>query len=483
MSTPTELWKNWEGQVVDGKFPLRQWLGGSDHSAVFLTERGKERQKTAIKLMAAELDEGTQLSRWSGPGKLSHPHLIRLFECGRCQIDETRLLYVVMEYAEENLLEILPLRPLAPEEALEMLPPAAEALASLHKGGFAHSLVKPSNIMAVDNHLKISADAIRRTGERGLERVRSPYDAPEVATAGPSPAADIWALGATLVAVLTQNEPKNVTREQVAVPDTIPQPFREIARQCLQIDPRERCTASDILSRLQARPVPTKAVQTQAPQARALQTSSIQTQAPVAAKVVKARRSPEGSKRWMVAPLVIAAILLAIWVGSKLLVDRPAVQQSSVQQSPVPPSSVHQPSAPPAETHSASAQPTAETPAAQTPAPFSEKVKPAQQEKGVVQGSVRQQVEPDVSRNALKTIEGRLKVVVEVSVDASGNVSQAKLVSPGPSAYFANRALAAARGWKFNPAQVNGQAAASDWVLRFQFRKTSAEVLPSEKNP
>jgi TonB family protein len=487
MSTPTELWKNWEGHVVDGKFPLRQWLGGSDHSAVFLTERGgKECQKTAIKLTAAELDEGTQLSRWSGPGKLSHPHLIRLLDSGRCQIDETRMLYVVMEYAEENLLEILPLRPLAPDEALEMLRPAAEALASLHKGGFAHSRVKPSNIMAVDNHLKISADAIRRTGERGLERVRSAYDAPEVATAGPSPAADIWALGATLVAVLTQNEPKNVSRDRVAVPETIPQPFREIARQCLQVDPRERCTANDILSRLQTRTVPAKAVQTKAVQTHVLQTPAAQAQvsqsqvsqaratqaqAPIRAQAVEPRPSPKGSKRWIVTPVVIAVILLVVWGGSKLLVDRPSV--------------------PVADNHPASPQPPADNPPAQTPtptpatapAPFSEKVKPAKQEKGVVQGSVLHQVEPDVSRSALRTIEGRLKVVVEVSVDASGNVSQARLSSPGPSTYFANRALAAARDWKFNPPQVNGQAAASEWVLRFQFRKTTTEVLPSEKTP
>jgi TonB family protein len=459
MSTPTELWKNWEGQVVDGKFPLRQWLGGSDHSVVFLTERGgKDRQKTAIKLTAAELDEGTQLSRWSGPGKLSHPHLIRLFECGRCQIEETRLLYVVMEYADENLLEILPLRPLGPDEAFEMLRPVAEALASLHRGGFAHSRVKPSNIMAVDNHLKMSADAVRRTGERGLERVRSAYDAPEVATAGPSPAADIWALGATLVAVLTQNEPKSGTREPVAVSETIPQPFREIARQCLQIDPRERCTASDILSRLQTRPVQPQAVQT-----HALHAHAVQTEASIGDRAVEARRSPGGSKRWIVAPVVAVALLLVVWAGNKLL--------------------VHPPSVPAPETHSASPQPPAETPAAQAPTPFSEKAKPAQKEKGVVQGSVLRQVQPDVSRNALNTIEGRLKVVVEVSVDASGSVSAAKLVSPGPSKYFANRALAAARGWKFNPAHVNGQAAASEWVLRFEFRKTSAEVLPSEKNP
>ena len=95
---------------------------------------------------------------------------------GRCQIDDTRLLYVVMEFAEENLAEILPLRPLAADEASEMLQPAADALASLHRSGFAHSRIKPSNIMAVHDQLKISADAVRKAGERGdaraLERIR-----------------------------------------------------------------------------------------------------------------------------------------------------------------------------------------------------------------------------------------------------------------------------------------------------------------------
>ena len=50
----TEAWKQWEGQVVNGKFHLGPYLGGSDHSAVFLTElREREPQKAAIKLIAA----------------------------------------------------------------------------------------------------------------------------------------------------------------------------------------------------------------------------------------------------------------------------------------------------------------------------------------------------------------------------------------------------------------------------------------------
>ncbi len=441
MSTQSELWKNWEGRVADGKFPLRQWLGGSDHSAVFLTERtGSEPQKAAIKLIPADSREAAQLSRWADAAKLSHPHLIRLFEFGCCQIDETRLLYVVMEYAEENLAEILPLRPLSAAEASQMLRPAAEALDYLHRSGFVHGRIKPSNIMAVGDQLKISADRLCKSGERGDARTPSVYDAPELVMAGPSPAADIWSLGATLLAVLTQNEPnlKNLAREPVVVPETVSQAIREIARRCLQIDPQQRCTASDILNRLQ-------------PQAS-------RPPVPVSAGAVETRTSESRSKRWIAVSIAAAALVLVVWVGSKFI--------------------SHQPSVPAAEVSPTKSQ---DIPAEQSPAPFAGKAQPAPT--GTARGSVLHQVMPDVSQNAQNTIQGRLKVVVDVSVDASGNVSDAKFVSRGPSTYFANRALAAARAWKFNPPQVNGRAAPSEWVLRFQFRKTSIEVFPVERHP
>ena len=275
MSAQTELWKNWEGREVDDRFPLRQWLGSSDHSAVFLTQRsGAGSQRAVIKLIRVEsLDEDAQLSRWAAAAKLSHPHLIRLFERGRCSIDGTRLLYVVMEYADENLAEILPLRALSPAEVSEMLQPMAEALAYVHGSGLAHGHVRPSNIMAVDNHLKISADGLGKRGARGAGRTSSAYDAPELTGSGLSPAADIWSLGITLLAVLTQNEPKlkSGDRGGSIVPESIPQPFREIAQRCLEADPRQRCTAADILTRIRTQPLPAKAPQTQAAVAKAFE--------------------------------------------------------------------------------------------------------------------------------------------------------------------------------------------------------------------
>src|SRR5712692_10690864 len=125
-----EPWKQWEGQVVNAEFHLRQYLGGGKHSAVFLTEDGKAKlQKAAIKLIPADpVNEELQLTRWRLAAKLSHPHLIRLFQIGRCRLGNMPLLYVVMEYAEENLSQVLARRPLTLAEARDMLGPVLDEL-------------------------------------------------------------------------------------------------------------------------------------------------------------------------------------------------------------------------------------------------------------------------------------------------------------------------------------------------------------------
>ncbi len=81
------------------------------------------------------------------------------------------------------------------------------------------------------------------------------------------------------------------------------------------------------------------------------------------------------------------------------------------------------------------------------------------------------------------TIRGTVAVRIRLTVDPGGNVSSATFDSPGPSKYFANLALQAARNWKFKPPQVNGQAVSSTWILRFQFRPTATEITPVETTP
>ena len=120
----TEAWSGWVGHVVNGEFCLQKYLGGSEQSAVFLTEQpGRGLLPAAIKLVPADANAEIWLSRWQRAQELSHPNLIRIFDLGRCEVSGNDVLFLVMEYAEENLSQIVPERPLTAEETSEMLWP------------------------------------------------------------------------------------------------------------------------------------------------------------------------------------------------------------------------------------------------------------------------------------------------------------------------------------------------------------------------
>ena len=106
----------WIGRVVDARFALLQWIGGSESSDVFVTEIPEQPwRKAAIKLVAANESEAeAQLAVWARTAALSHPHLMPLLYSGRCRLDNTTLLYSVTDYSGEVLSQILPERPLTP---------------------------------------------------------------------------------------------------------------------------------------------------------------------------------------------------------------------------------------------------------------------------------------------------------------------------------------------------------------------------------
>src|SRR6185437_11781958 len=142
--TMFENGRQWEGRTVAGKFPLHRYLGASNRSAVFLTERPEDlSRKAVIKLTAAGPDLDVQATRLRLAARLSHPHLLQIFETGTCELAGERFLYVVTESADEALSQILPERALTPGETREMLQPMVQALSYLHENGFAHGRLKP----------------------------------------------------------------------------------------------------------------------------------------------------------------------------------------------------------------------------------------------------------------------------------------------------------------------------------------------------
>src|ERR1700691_4894760 len=159
MST-VPIYADREGRVIDGRFALQRWLGGSAESGVYLTAlEGEQPRRAAIKLIAADAPGAkSRLAGWTAAANLDHPHLTRVFHAGRTVLDGAAVIYCVTECADEVLSEILPTRPLSPDETREMLGPVLDALAYLHGRGFAHGRLKPSNILVVADSLKLSAD-------------------------------------------------------------------------------------------------------------------------------------------------------------------------------------------------------------------------------------------------------------------------------------------------------------------------------------
>ncbi|HEY8714923.1 MAG TPA: TonB family protein [Candidatus Acidoferrum sp.] len=246
----SEAWKSWEGQVVDS-FPLREYLGGSDHSAVYLTQLNNSgEQKAAIKFVPADEGADEQLARWRAAGQLTHPNLLQLIRVGRCRLSEKGFLYVVMEHADENLGQILPERALEPGEARQMLEAVLAALTYLHAQGQAHTRLKPGNILASGDQLKLSSDAMCEIGGTlPAGRVYTVHEAPELAGGtAVSTAADVWSLGVTLVEALTQRTPvsANQTRAELQLMETLPAPFAEIARRGVVPDPARRASLMEI---------------------------------------------------------------------------------------------------------------------------------------------------------------------------------------------------------------------------------------------
>src|SRR5579862_1161251 len=250
------------GLVIDGNFTLVQKLGGSDQGLVYLCDLADDPSvKAAIKLIPAELAEAEARSTgWNAAAQLSHPHLMRLLHTGRCQVEDAEMVYVVTEYADEVLSEILPHRALTPAEVREMLAPVLDALSYLHGKNLVHGDLKPANIMVVQDQLKLSVDTLFDLSMPGHHLpVPGAYDAPEWGTGRVSPAVDIWSLGATLVESLTQHPPAWSDESQTVpiILRSIPKPFAQIAEECLRPDPSQRCSLEEIKACLEfGTPVP-----------------------------------------------------------------------------------------------------------------------------------------------------------------------------------------------------------------------------------
>jgi serine/threonine-protein kinase len=512
-------WNQWEGQIVDGRFPLLRYLGGSEQSAVFATQvQEKDRLiNAAIRLVAATPESGERrLARWQQSSELSHPNLIPLYDSGWAELRGARYVYLVMESAEENVSQVLPTRALDAAEARQILEALLDVLAYLHSKGFVHGGVKPSNIMASGDQLKISNDSLQRVGELLDPQTASPaYAAPENAPDRSSgvqplaPASDVWSLGVTLVETLTQTSPlaRASDPRDPSIPRTLPEPFLDIARHCLVRDPLQRWSISQISDRLHGRaslqPIRAAATQTPVPAATSVPAA---TPVPAAATLpprppVARKSRPSARKNKYAVPFAIgfALVFAALLVAPKVLhhsarvPETPAVAEVTPAATPaaIPSKSgAEKPKAKSAAANLADEEPAAKSPSAVPALIHPETIREeatntiARSAAGApAHGQVAHRSMPEVLQSATRSIRGTVKVSVKVNVDRAGNVEDAELASRGPSKYFARAALEAAQQWTFRPPQVGGRGVLSTWILQFEFTRDGTNVVALQELP
>lgn len=429
--TNSEGWARWEGHLVKGIFPLRRFLGGSEQSAVFLSEYDAGKTiDVAIKLVPAiGARAEAQLANWRTAAALTHPNLVRLFNMGRCQLEGREFLFVVMEYGEQTLAEFLSERALTAAEVRALLMPTLDALVFLHAGQLAHGRLKPSNMLVVNDQLKLSSDAIRAPGPAGI-----------------STAGDVWNLGMTLVEAFTQRTPSSPDEHDVAnsLLANVPPPYANTVRRCLNPNPASRPTAIELQTQFKSVP----------------------------------EENATSEDRAHAHPVLLAIPATLLIVLAALINPQPAEETPKDLPAAAPPvPAASPPAAAPAKsekparserTEKAERAERVETLARPAPPP---EVRPNPQPMRVVSSTSRtlvQEVTPEVPRSVSEKIQGRIMVTVRVLVDPSGNVMAAMVEKAGPNKNLANLADQAAREWKFAPEDTEGNRV---WILTFAFTR------------
>ncbi len=156
--------------------------------------------------------------------------------------------------------------------------------------------------------------------------------------------------------------------------------------------------------------------------------------------------------------------------------DAPQAQGSGTEPSEAQPSAVQPPQANQTEQTDTKSAAVVNPPVLKAPS-STDRERTHENEKGLVE----KRVMPTVSPGARGGMRRPVEVLIRVSVNQQGAVSDAAFVVPGPGNYFARTAQRAALSWKFKPPVQNGDRERSVWMLRFNFGRAGTEATATEQ--
>ncbi|MFI9816137.1 serine/threonine-protein kinase [Saccharothrix variisporea] len=194
-----------ESKLVAGRYATIRELGRGGMGVVWLAEDRVIGRRVALKELRTssptEVDRVLREARTAG--RLNSPAVVTVHDV----LSEHGTTYIVMELVEApTLADLMRGGPLPADRVASIGLEVLKALETAHAAGVVHRDVKPSNIMVLpDGGVKLADFGIARAmDDPGLTAtggvMGSPgYMAPELFHGRPpSPASDLWALGATL---------------------------------------------------------------------------------------------------------------------------------------------------------------------------------------------------------------------------------------------------------------------------------------------
>ena len=191
----THLGHHWAGVCLNDEYTLRHYIeepeNGGGNGAFFEGEDSSGSPVLVEVIDATAEDSRQRLEIWRRAIHLQHPHLLRLLDYGEADaVPSGRpCCYAVFERPQENLAAALEQSPLTQRDARELLLAALDALRYLHAQGLVHGSIQASNVLAVDDTIKLATADLHE-----------PADEPFTYSG------DIGALGALLYRVLTGSE-------------------------------------------------------------------------------------------------------------------------------------------------------------------------------------------------------------------------------------------------------------------------------------
>lgn len=258
--------------VIGDRYQVRSAIGQGGMGTVWLCRDEKLARDVAVKqvgLLPGEsaTDSARALREARNSAALSHRNVVTVFDV----VEDKDAIWLVMEHVPSRSLSQIIAQEgrLAPARVASIGAQVADGLAAAHAAGTIHRDVKPGNILVrEDGVAKISDFGIARTAGdptltgSGLFTGTPTYFSPELATgADPSPAADVWALGASLYAAVEGQPPYRQQANPMAVLSEIAQQrpatprhaefLEPVLMRMLDRDPASRWSMADAAHSLQ----------------------------------------------------------------------------------------------------------------------------------------------------------------------------------------------------------------------------------------